>query len=161
MWTDSWDIKKTSHDYLDLVVMEEPRTSIRRAGYFASFAFIFLAVVSLIRAVMFPGSFTTPTLPISTTDGTIHSLILSIDTTLLAFLVSVLFGLTMTYKQPREVQKGWGSLSAGAGVVSFFTWLSMMDGIFRIFIYIVFLCCSLYAFFAFRRYLKKTALTKP
>ena len=146
--------------------MEEPRASIRRAGYFGSIAFIILAMVLLIRAVMFPESLSTPTLPISTTDGTIDSLILSIDTKLLAFLLSVSMGLTTigiskAYKQPREVQKGWGILFSGAGVVSFFSWLSMMDGIFRIFIYIVFLCCSLYALFAFRRYLKETASTKP
>lgn len=143
---DRLEIKKT----LSPLIMSEERRLLKIL-YFCSLFLILVYVVSLIRAIAFPESFHQMRLPISSGDGTLYSFLLSINTHLLVFLLMV-SAVLLGYSKPPN---GWSILWAGPCVDSFFTWLSMMDGIFRIFIYVVSLSCSLYAFLVFRKYLKK------
>ena len=136
-----------------LVVMEQARREIR-LGYFSSLFFILIAVVSLFRAMVWPKSFNQEPLPISLTDGTFVSLLLSINTDLLVFFLAVLFLSMSIFAKPADGWEGWSVLWTGPVVVCFFSWLSVMDGILRILVYVTFLCCSLYAFLTFRSHLK-------
>jgi hypothetical protein len=143
-----------------LVLMSAEEIRLLKIGYFMSLFFILLYLIFFIRAIVFPESFNQITLPIPSNDETIRSLLLSINTHLLVFLLTAYVVLRSIYSKP---SKGWEAESilwTGPCVALFFDWLSMMDGVFRIFIYMVSLCCSLYAFLIFRRYLKETALTK-
>ena len=155
----------TTHRYgiekggsLVLMITEEMR--LLKIGYFVSLFFILLYLVFLIRAIVFPESFTQAKPIISPMDGTILSFLLSVNTDLLVFLLTAYVVLRSIYSKPR---KGWEAESilwTGPCVALFFDWLSMMDGVFRIFIYMISFGCSLYAFLIFRRCLKETALAK-
>lgn len=126
---------------------------ITKAGYFFSIIFSLQSVYSIIKAIAFPERFTQP-IPSTSIDNPITSFFLAFDTDLVIFLLAIGIALMMIYTQPREVWKAWVALFAGPGVVSFFDWLSLVEGVLGIIIYLAGLCCSLYAFLAFRRFLK-------
>ena len=61
----------------------------------------------------------------------------------------------MIYTQPRDEWTAWGASIGSAAMVVLFDWLSIMEGIVRISVYMIYVGCNLYAFTAFRRCLKR------
>ncbi len=142
-------------------LMEQSRLFVK-LGCSISLFLVFGGAIWVIRAMFFE-SFNQVPLSITFRHGTVHSFI-NID--LFIFLLGVSMTLTVMgignpkiNKEPWEVRTGWGIMFGGTTMVSFFHWLFMIDGIFEIFIYTVSLCCSLYAFFIFRKHLKNTVLS--
>jgi|SRR3989344_3375655 len=111
-----------------------------KIGYFVSLAFILQGGLSLVRVVVFPESFGPDTPHVSS---------------LIAALLLVAAVLFMMHTQPRDVWKAWSASFGSAAIVSFLGWLSIMDGLFEVVVYMIFLGCNLYAFFEFRRCLKR------
>lgn len=128
--------------------------SLTKVGLFASLIFILQGVVSLVRAVVFPESFSRYAPHVSSQDGGLRSFILSIDTGLIVSLVLVVLVLSIIATQPRDVWKAWGASFGSAAMVSVFDWFSIMEGSVRIVVFMIFVGCNLYALFEFRRCLK-------
>jgi hypothetical protein len=115
-------------------------------------------VVSVVRAIAFPESFRLYLSQVSPQGGGLRSFILAIDTDPIVFLLLAGGVLYFIYFHPRDEWTAWGALFGSAAVVVLLDWLSIMDGIVRIIVYMIFVGCNLYAFAAFRRCLKRVEI---
>jgi hypothetical protein len=134
-------------------MMQQSR-SLTKIGFVASLIFIVQGVVSLVRAVVFPESFSRYAPHVSSQGGGLRSFILSLDTGLVISLLLVVLVLSMISTQPRNEWKAWGASFGSAAIVSLFNWFSIMEGNFRIIVFPGFVGCNLYAFWEFRCCLK-------
>ena len=119
---------------LGLSVMQQSR-SMTRVGYFVSCLFILQGVVSVVRAIAFPESFSQYSSQVLPQGGGFRSFILAFDTGPIVFLLLVVLVLCMIDTQPRDEWTAWGASFGSAAMVSLFDWFSIMEGIFRIIVF--------------------------
>ena len=115
--------------------------------------------MSVVRAIAFPESFSQYSSQVSPQGGGFRSFILAFDTGPIVFLLLVVLVLCMIDTQPRDEWTAWGASFGSAAMVSLFDWFSIMEGIFRIIVFMSFVGCNLYAVAAFRRCLKRVQIT--